>query len=373
MYIKQLEITNFQKHSHLILNFTNKLNILYGESDAGKSCILRAIKWIFFNEPKGDIVRKEKTKKTSVKVILDNDNVIEKIKSNKINAYILKEKGKEERKFDSIGKEIPEEVKKVLGVSTIKIDDKEIILNISNQLSLPFLIGESATFRSKLFNKLTGNNLIDKALQSLNKDILKTGRETKTETQYLKQQQDSLKEVTKQKKQLENTYNNFKEKFNNLKLLQERYDRLNKIFSKLNDNNISLKNIKYKLNELKIVPQDSVIGLKESIIKLEKYNILINKRTTIIKGLEKTKTILKSINIPKINTDNLKNDCKKLKKLKDLYSQLIRIKDNVKSLNSEIYNYKNFIVKNEKKYKELLKQIKICPFFKKPCPLNKEK
>jgi len=360
MYIKQLEITNFQKHSHLILNFTDKLNILYGESDTGKSCILRAIKWVFFNEPKGDDVRKEGTKKTSVKVTLDNDVIVEKIKSNTINAYIINEK-EEEKRFDAIGKAIPEEVKKALGVSTIEVDNREIILNISDQLALPFLIGESATFRSKLFNKLTGSNLIDKALQSLNKDILKTGRETKSEIEYLKQQHDSLKEVNQQKEQIEQLYGNFKKEFDNLKILEERHRNINESFNKLKENNINLKNIEDKLKELKFVPKDLINKLEESIIKLEKYTILITKITKITIELENTIGVLGNINIPNINVNELKKDCDKLKKLQERGANLLVVKGGIIDLNLEIHQYKNLIIENEKKYKELLKKYGKCP------------
>ena len=372
MYVKRLILKNFQKHSHLELGFSSKLNVLYGESDAGKSCILRAIKWVFFGEPKGDVIRKEGTKKTSVKVILDNDIVVEKIKSNSVNAYILNEKGQKEKRFDAIGKTIPDEIKQALQVSVINVDKEDVILNIADQISLPFLIGKSATFRSKLFNKLTGSDIIDKVFQSLNKDILKIGRETKLETEHLKEQQKSLEEITLQKDKLEHLYGNFKTKFDNLKALQEHYEKANNLKDKLESNHCDLQETNALLSNIKLVPDDLITGLKQATVKLEKYEVLINKIKEINNDLENTNKQLSTLKIPKIDINELKNDYNKLKKLKDLFSQLLGVKGNIIELDSEIYQYKNLIVENEKKYKEILKEIKICPFYKVKCPLNKE-
>ena len=370
MFVRILELNNFQKHSHLKLEFSDKLNVLYGDTDAGKSCIIRALKWIFFNEPKGDIIRKEGTKKTSAKVTLDNGVIVEKIKSNSINAYILYKDG-EEKRFDAVGKTIPDEIKKALQVTTINVDNEEVILNIADQISLPFLIGKSATFRSKLFNKLTGSDIIDKVFQSLNKDILKIGRETKLETEHLKEQQKSLEEVTLQKNKLKKLYSNFKNQFDNLKVLQERYEKAVDLKDKLEVNYCDLQETKVLLSNIKIISNDLVIGLKKDIDKLENYEVLINKLKALNAELENTDEQLNKIRIPKIDIDKLKNDYDKLKRLKDLYSQLLEVKGVIIDSDSEIHQYKNLITENEKKYKELLKEIKVCPFYKKECPLNK--
>ena len=371
MYIQSLEIHNFQKHTNLKVEFSDKLNVIYGESDAGKSCIIRALKWVLFNEPKGNVIRKEDTKKTSAKVTLDNGVMIEKIKSNSINAYILYKDG-EEKRFDSVGKTIPDEIKKALQVSTISVDKEDVILNIAYQISLPFLIGKSATFRSKLFNKLTGSDIIDKVFQSLNKDILKTGREAKLETEHLKEQQKALEDITIQKDKLEKLYNNFKNKFDNLKVLQARYENANNLKDKLEGNCCDLQETNALLSNIKTVPDDLVIGLKKDIDKLENYELLINKIKEINVTLKHTNDQLNDLKTPKININKLKNDYDKLTKSKDLFSQLLGIKGDIIDSDSKIYQYKNLIIENEKKYKEILKEIKICPFFKKPCPLNKE-
>ena len=145
MYIKSLTLQNFKKHENLTVEFSDKLNILYGANDAGKSCVIEAIKWIFFGE--GKDIRKENTKKTTVSVILDNGVKVSKIRSASINAYEL-QIGDEIKRFDSVGKTIPDEIQTALQTRTIDIDGNEIILNIADQITLPFLLGESSVLKA---------------------------------------------------------------------------------------------------------------------------------------------------------------------------------------------------------------------------------
>lgn len=369
MFIRELELNNFQKHSHLKLEFTDKVNILYGESDAGKSCIIRAIKWIFFNQ--GKDVRKEETKKTSVKVTLDNNVTVEKIKSNTVNAYILYKDG-EEKRFDSIGKTIPEEIKNALQVRTVEVDKNSINLNVADQITLPFLIGESATFRSKLFNKLTGNDITDKVFQSLNKDILQINRETKLEEEHLKEQEVQLKETEIEKDKIDETYEIFYDKYERLKTLYERYEKIKIYAEELNNINSNLEDTNKKLKDIKSIPEKVLTDLNEEAIKLDKLLDLNNKIISIKEKIKITKEKLANANIPEVDIDILKEKCKELERLRDLYSRILDIERIEVESDCDIDRYSDLIKSNEEKYKKILKEIRICPFYEKKCPLNKE-
>jgi exonuclease SbcC len=52
-YIKKLSLRNFQSHRETDLEFSPGLNIIVGPSDQGKSAIIRALRWLFYNEPRG--------------------------------------------------------------------------------------------------------------------------------------------------------------------------------------------------------------------------------------------------------------------------------------------------------------------------------
>ena len=52
--IKKLHIRNFQSHKDSRLIFSDGVNVIVGNSDSGKSAILRALNWVITNRPSGD-------------------------------------------------------------------------------------------------------------------------------------------------------------------------------------------------------------------------------------------------------------------------------------------------------------------------------
>jgi len=358
MYIKSLTLQNFKKHENLTVEFSDKLNILYGANDAGKSCVVEAIKWLFFNE--GKDVRKEGTKKTIVTAILDTEVKVSKIKSASINAYEL-QIGDEIKRFDSVGKTIPDEIKDALQVRTINIDNEEIILNIADQITLPFLLGESSVFKSKLFNKLTGSNLIDKSLQSFNKDILKISRESKLELEHLEEQKKSLEEVTIQKDKLEALYGNFKKQVEEIKELQERYDKINELKLKLDKNTCDSQTTNTSLKEIKTVPDKLLINLKEQIELLEKASNLLEKISKNKTGLENVEKELSNLKVVDVDTSKLRKQIDRLEKLKELRTQLVGGEGNRVDLEKKIKAVGEKIIEGNKEYREILKKYGKCP------------
>jgi len=358
MYIKSLTLQNFKKHENLTVEFSDKLNILYGANDAGKSCVVEAIKWLFFNE--GKDVRKEGTKKTIVTAILDTEVKVSKIKSASINAYEL-QIGDEIKRFDSVGKTIPDEIKDALQVRTINIDNEEIILNIADQITLPFLLGESSVFKSKLFNKLTGSNLIDKSLQSFNKDILKISRESKLELEHLEEQKKSLEEVTIQKDKLEALYCNFKKQVEEIKELQERYDKINELKLKLDKNTCDSQTTNTSLKEIKTVPDKLLINLKEQIELLEKASNLLEKISKNKTGLENVEKELSNLKVVDVDTSKLRKQIDRLEKLKELRTQLVGGEGNRVDLEKKIKAVGEKIIEGNKEYREILKKYGKCP------------
>ena len=47
----RLEIKNFQSHKNTTIDFDKNINSICGETDNGKSAVIRAIKWIVENRP----------------------------------------------------------------------------------------------------------------------------------------------------------------------------------------------------------------------------------------------------------------------------------------------------------------------------------
>ena len=70
-------------------------------------------------------------------------------------------------------------MQKVLQVKLVDIDQNSLNLNMAEQITLPFLTDLPGSSRLKLFNKLTGNDLLDKVQGNISKEILNINKEIK--------------------------------------------------------------------------------------------------------------------------------------------------------------------------------------------------
>jgi exonuclease SbcC len=69
--IDSLSIQNFQSHEKTELEFDEGINIIIGQSDSGKSAILRALNWVVNNKPNGEAFKSNWGGDTKVKIIIE--------------------------------------------------------------------------------------------------------------------------------------------------------------------------------------------------------------------------------------------------------------------------------------------------------------
>ncbi len=56
--IEAVRLENFQSHLDTYIELDKGLNVLVGQSDSGKTAILRGVRWVLFNQPRGtDFIR----------------------------------------------------------------------------------------------------------------------------------------------------------------------------------------------------------------------------------------------------------------------------------------------------------------------------
>lgn len=146
--IKSVELFEFESHKHSFLEFDAGLNILAGSSGNGKSSIRRAIGWAVTNRPSGDSViswdnftaKGKQINPTRVVITLSDGTVIERIKSNELNGYIINGKT-----LEAVGTSVPEEI-------TAAFSFKDV--NIAKQLDPHFLISLSAGETARYLNEV---------------------------------------------------------------------------------------------------------------------------------------------------------------------------------------------------------------------------
>ena len=359
MNITSIELVDFQIHSKLKVDFTNGINVLIGASGKGKSCIRRAIEWCLFNKSI-DGIRREGSKKTSVKITLANGTIVERIRSASINRYVLTVNEKEQT-FDSIGKSLPEEVKDAVGINPMVVDGEELWLNSAPQIALPFLFDKSPSWRMKLFNKLTGNDLLDKLFVQFNKDILRIGREHKSDTERLESLTEELDTKEIEKEQLEAIHSVVKDQIENLRKKQEDYDKRLVLWDLQQTNDEQTIALKAQKTDVKYPEDVEIQALATKIEELDEKETLLTAVLSNETELSRVGVELSENVVQVINTDELQSKIDRLDTLEIVIKQQTDAIDKDNFVSVQIADLDFELQEDVKELDKLLENTEECP------------
>ena len=110
--LKKMRITNFQKHQDLKISFDPGVTVVVGPSDAGKSAVIRSLRWLSTNEPKGDSFIREGAEFAEAKLLVD-DHTIARFRG-KENTYSL-----DGSEFKAFKDKPPEQISSLLNVGDV--------------------------------------------------------------------------------------------------------------------------------------------------------------------------------------------------------------------------------------------------------------
>lgn len=146
--LSKILLHNFQKHQKKLIKFDSKITVITGNTDRGKSSIIRSLRWLCFNRPSSGLATHGE-KQSEVCALIDGIKVVR--AKGKENFYAIGKK-----KFKAIGSDVPEEIK-----SLIKITET----NFQMQFDPLFWITDSPAQISKNLNKIIDLESIDKAIK----------------------------------------------------------------------------------------------------------------------------------------------------------------------------------------------------------------
>lgn len=149
--IENIRLRNFQKHGDLLIELDPHVTCITAESDAGKSSVIRALRWIATNRPNGNAFLKWGKKFTRVEVTVDGKAV--KRSRGKRNVYSVD--GKE---FIAFGQGVPHEVEDLLNLSAV---------NFQGQHDPVFWFTLPPSDVGRELNAVVNLQLIDKASSSI--------------------------------------------------------------------------------------------------------------------------------------------------------------------------------------------------------------
>ncbi|ARK30933.1 AAA family ATPase [Halalkalibacter krulwichiae] len=193
--IKAVRLENFQSHLDTYIEFNQGLNVIVGQSDSGKTAILRGIRWALFNQPRGTDFIRVSGDFVRVTVLFENDTVIIRERTSSKNRYTIRKPDQEELVLEGFGIHVPDEVLQAHGMGHLKIDqDNEIMIHLSQQLDGPFLLEQTSSIRAKTLGRISGAHFLDMAIRDTTKDLSQLNLRMKQEQVVIDKLKEELKE-----------------------------------------------------------------------------------------------------------------------------------------------------------------------------------
>ena len=187
--ISRLRIENYQSHAVTDIEISPTVTVLTGESDQGKTAVLRALRKVMRNTPVGDFFIRWGEKLCRVLVTVNGVNIERVVGAKKtgINIYTV-----DADAYNNFGTSVPEEVRIALGVADVQVFEKDKIdLNIHTQHEGEFLVGSPGVeaLRGRIFARITGSDVVNRAVANTNSNL----RTLKQEIERLRSQESTLR------------------------------------------------------------------------------------------------------------------------------------------------------------------------------------
>ncbi|RXT08096.1 AAA family ATPase [Ammoniphilus sp. CFH 90114] len=171
-WIQRVIIDDFQSHRTTELAFVQGFNVIVGPSDQGKTAIIRAIRWVLYNEPKGSDFIRVGSNRTKVTLIMNDGTIVSRERTSSRNRYSVAVPGLEEQIYEGFGHGVPEEVMNATGVRPVKIDEStQVNINIGMQLDAPFLLDSNGAIKAKAIGRINGVHILDYAHKTTSSEL----------------------------------------------------------------------------------------------------------------------------------------------------------------------------------------------------------
>lgn len=159
--LERLTISDFQCHESFELELDPHTTFLVGESDVGKSALLRSLRWLCLNTPSGDAFIRDGSPFAKVELTLDDGRTITRQKGKGGNSYTIDD-GEALVSFGT-GK-VPEPISALLNVGEE---------NFATQDAAHFWFSETPGEVSRSLNEIVNLSLIDSTLANVASELRK--------------------------------------------------------------------------------------------------------------------------------------------------------------------------------------------------------
>ena len=335
IYIKKLVIKNFQSHKHTEIDFHDGLNAIIGPSHSGKTAIIRALRFVLYNEPKGSDFIRHGENEVIVRVYFSDGAYLERKRTRKSSgSYIIGYPNGQTREIKGFSNQSLVDIWSVHQMPYIQLTkDLETCLNINTQLEPHFLIGHSPSTRAMIIGHLTGVNHIDYAMKLLNQSTTSTQQKIK----MFKQEREELNEELNQFSDIEEKEKELNQIKQYIETIQEKQRKLDHIKQLINIH----KEIKQLEHTIKETYQPVPINkIKECILNIENQ-IRIQQKIKNLQALKQTieneQEVLNQYKQPPIdeikkNITIFQEKISKWYRLTELQNDILEVTKNIENL-----------------------------------------
>jgi len=215
--ISMIAARNCRSWEDLNLNLSPGLTVIIGDSDSGKTNIIRNINSILKNDSRKSLTTHGTDEDAFVQVCFQEANafgnflpewVVELSKGEKINSYctfrvVYNQSSYEEQpehdfidksEYDSVGSSVPDEISKVLRIGPVDLGGESVDFNVANQRGGLFGVDDTPARFAKIIGAVSGISTVFSAIKSGNS----TCREIRSKMKHEKVTRDELVEKIEQ-------------------------------------------------------------------------------------------------------------------------------------------------------------------------------
>lgn len=332
--ITRITLKNFQIHKDVSLELGSGITAIIGDSDKGKSSILRALRWVSLNDPSGDEFINDDAAFCSVEIEKDGNTIV-RYKDKKVNQYILNG-----TVYNTVGTGVPKEVQDALGLTEVNFqmqDDPFFLIGISNAGDV-----------SKKLNEVVGLNTITLSNSYPTKII-------RSETIIGNQLRKDLKEKERSLKKY-HSLDSLETKVQEWETKKEKLEKLSRKIHKLGSLVQSLTLLRSKLTDYKQI----------SIINQKLYELSLKEKSFKKKQIRAAdlKEIIQNITqnqkkawLSKFIQEKVNPIHEKFKVKVTAQSNLVRKQNQIKSLITKIESSKEEVASTEQKIKDIKNKV----------------
>lgn len=336
--LEKLQLVNFQRHTKTTLTLDPHITTITGKSDSGKSAIIRALRWLLLNKPRGNRFIRDGQKNCTVRLLVDGQTVVRA----KVGDHLYRF-GKQE--FKTVARDgMPEQLQQFLQVSE---------LNFQTQHNALFWLDLTPSQVSKEINKLVDMELADRCVRAVAKEL----REHKATIKVLVSQQQEAKDKAKELKWVP-TCQKLHAKTESLQLsakrLRQRSEDLKALLEQIEATTKRLGRLEHMIGK--------VSPLRKQCQELVADRRTIETGSNIINGIEHTKDKLDKI--PDVS--QLRKRCQAFQVERDKWFQLVDVTTTIERAEKGIHLTDKRIEALRKRQKKLNKGI--CPTCRRPLP-----